>query len=221
MTATTLQAPTPDELSIPLPRHSLLRNLLGFTILFGFVGFFCTLAARNLLAFHTVNFWPLIASALWLLLVAAVLVVFLSDVGPRQLLVDFFANFSNHHFVCCTHAPDTTLVHFRYTFLGLPVDQLVVGASGITKVDWSTGQASYFARRDVGDWQVCVHFFRRAICRGRLPSLGNDDRQLYLLGVAAAHVPTDAFGRQLVDFLAAQARLHPVLLDSGNGFSFD
>src|ERR1051326_4336483 len=109
----------PTELPIPQPRRQVLGSLLFFALFGAFLAFFCMLAVKNLLAFHFITFGPFVASALWILLVTAILAGFVYDTGARQFFIDFLANFSSHHVLRFAHDDGAPLLHFTFTFCGV------------------------------------------------------------------------------------------------------
>ena len=193
-----------NSLSIPLRRGTFYtaRVVIGLAITSAFLGFFCALAAKNLLDFRGSSGLAIVASALWLLLVAVVIGVLLYADGPRQAMVNLLGQFSRKHFVALLPAGgEHQRIGFGFQIFGLKFYRLLADLGGVAMVDWSSGQGSHFARKDIGDWDVAVWVSRDSI-RGTGPrGLGRDAMIVYLVGFCHPRPVVESFGRELVEFL--------------------
>jgi len=206
------------DLPIPTPRGMAVRVGLMYAIGFGLVSAFCLLAAKNLTSFRETGWGALAASALWLLLVGfvaiTVLVVTVREIGWKQCAINRLGDFSGKHWVRVLKGEDGQMrVTFVYRIFTCDFDLLILEARGIRKVDWSTGQATHFAGRDMNDWSVVIRFDSKAIRKTRLGFI-ND---LYIVATQGPRTRVEAFGRELVEFLHL-AGLEFLEDKSGRGF---
>jgi hypothetical protein len=193
-----------DQLIIPGPRGTavLIRTLLLYALLILFMGFFCKAAIGNFIDYRHSSKVTLLCSAVWLLLAGFMLIEPIHEVGLRQLLINVLGSLSQDHFARLAepHEERKWLI-FGFRLLGKTFHFLVIETSGIKKIDWSTGQATALAGRDMNDWQVTIWFRNDSICEGRTwdISFDRDETTLYLIGPSGPRSETNIFGQQFLD----------------------
>jgi hypothetical protein len=193
-----------QSLHIPIPRGTfyLLRVVIGLAIAAAFLGFFCALAVKNLLEIRGSSILAIVASALWILLLTLVTGGMLYASGPKQAAVNFLGHFSRKHFVALVPTGGgPARIGFGFQLFGLKFYRLLADLGGIAMVDWSSGQGSHFARKDIGDWDVAVWVSRESIRGTRPPGIGHDAMVIYLAGFCHPRSIVESFGRELVEFL--------------------
>jgi hypothetical protein len=119
-------------------------------------------------------------------------------------MVDLLGHFSRKHFVALTGSGERAeRVGFGFRIFGLTFYRVVADLEGLDAVDWGSGQGSYFARKDIGDWDVAL-WVRRECLRGtRTGELGQIPVAVFLLGFCDPKEVVESFGRELVEFLRA------------------
>ena len=128
---------------IPMPKGAIIAAIL----MFSFIGFFVVLGMKNLM--HGA---AIIASGIWLFLVGAFIWLAVRYEGARKVLVSFLGCFASKHFV--ESVPRGSMpaeIRFGYRFLGQSLFYLTISVDKIEAVNWSTGQASHFAKRELDD----------------------------------------------------------------------
>ncbi len=154
---------------------------------------------KNLLDFRGSSILADVASALWILLVSVVTGGMLYANGPKQAVVNFLGHFSRKHFAALVPTGEGQgRVGFGFQLFGLKFYRLL---ADLAMVDWSSGQGSHFARKDIGDWDVAVWVSRESIRGTRPPGLGHDAMVVYLAGFCHPRSIVESFGRELVEFL--------------------
>jgi hypothetical protein len=142
------------------------------------------------------------ASAIWLSLVALVLGACLRIAGPRQFFVDFLGHFSRNKFLELIRLPGGAPgIAFAYRLLGITFYHFIAQLDGLIEVHWSKGQGSYYAQKDVNDWDVAIWFRRDALRGTRSWNLGSDPTEIHLLGLCGQRTKVEPFGLEVVDFL--------------------
>jgi hypothetical protein len=175
--------------------------MIGFTIVFALIGFFCWRAIDNLIDFHHSGILPLLASAAWLSLVALILWGCMHTAGPRQFFVDLLGHFSREKFLDLFPLRNGTPgIGFGFRLLGLTFYHFIAQLDGLIEVHWSTGQGSYFARKDINDWDVAIWLRRDSLRGTRSWNMGRDPTEVYLLGFCWSRQGIEPFGLQVVEF---------------------
>ncbi|HEX4145743.1 MAG TPA: hypothetical protein VHY91_19715 [Pirellulales bacterium] len=102
------------------------------------------------------NHVAIIASGLWLLLVAVIVRTWSRSVGGlRPFLIDSLGELAGRRFVAGTPNGDRPAeIRFGFDVLGRRFVQRALETERIESVSWSSGQATAFAGRDMKDWSV-------------------------------------------------------------------
>ena len=178
-------------------------------VVLAFVGVFVALAVDNL-AHGSTPVLGIVASVLWLALVAFVLVIGVwGEGGVRASAVTVLGTYSRRHFVEVARAGDRTVIGFGYELFGRRFYYLRVASESVLSVNMSTGQATALAGRDMNDWHVAL-WYRDPARPARTPPVRFRDDELILVGLPRAKETTAEFFRAFVAFLrAAGVELHP------------
>jgi hypothetical protein len=170
----------------------------------GFVGGFVALAVDNLADWKATPTIGLVASVLWLAIVAFAIFVTLSalaEIGVRQSIAACLGEFSRHHFVEAGRDGDRTVIDFGFTLFGIRFDYLRVTGDQILAVRMGTGQASAFAGQDMNDWSVVLWY--RDFGKPARFFQGLRIDEVYIVGPAQARAATEPWFREFVEFLRA------------------
>lgn len=144
----------------------------------------------------------LIASSLWLGLVAMMVWTTCREQGGvRKYLINWLGNLAGKRFVEFdpADAPPQSL-RFGFQLFSRCFIQKSILLNSIKKVEWSTGQATNMAGRDMNDWQVWIWFTKNnfAIGKKQRSSWKSD---LYGFGSSGCKVKTEVLGLSFVAFL--------------------
>lgn len=164
-----------------------------------FVGTFVALAVDNLAAYARVPLVGIVASVVWIALVAFVLVVAVATAGVRASVVACLGPFSKRHFADARTAGDRPLIGFGYELFGRRWYFLRVRPEQVVSVNAGTGQATALAGRDMRDWSVVLRF--RAGERPPATFEGQPIDEVYLIGPARAKEQTAELLAAVVAFL--------------------
>jgi hypothetical protein len=152
------------------------------------VAFFVALSVLNL-----VNRVAVIPSAIWLLLVAAVICAFCKVEGTGKFLRDLLGGFVPTQFVERVAAgTQLTEVRFGYQLFGRRCFYLRLPVGKIEGVNWTTGQG--------GAWHVGLWFDHDDPSKAQEGS-PKPDRDVYIVGPPGSKEEAETFGLSLVDFL--------------------
>lgn len=172
---------------------------------------FAFLAVLNL-----ANHIAIIPSVIWLLIIAWGLWSGCRDAGGvRRYLIDWLAAFAGRRFVHFQHE-DThqSRIRFGYELFGRHFYQKDIEFDRIESVEWSPGQATSMAGRDMKDWSVALWYdhgdseMSRKHHRLRKP-----DQAVYIVGPSSRKEDVASFGTEFVSFLSGVG----VLLIRGEG----
>ncbi len=179
---------------IPTPK----RVVFGATLFTAFLVFFVALGIWNL-AHGT----AIIASCLWLGLMGFILAGFLKTEGCRKVAVYVLRAFATRNFAWIhQQPPNMTEIRFGYEIFGFRHFHLIVPVDRIKSVNWHTGQASYFAKKDVGDWSVALWYDHGDPVKSQAQTnMRNPDQEVYIVGLEGPKNQVAAFGRELLSFL--------------------
>jgi hypothetical protein len=182
------------ELAVPQP----VRAVIGAFALTGFILFFVLLAVENLL-----NWAAVIPSLIWLSLVSAVLFGFCKERGISQVLTEILGAFARKQFArAIPHDGGQSEIQFGYRILGYQRLHLAIPLDKIKSVNWSTGQATHMAGRDMNDWSVALWYDHDDPARSEeKKGLRKPDQEVYIVGPTGKKENTAAFGRSFVDYL--------------------
>ncbi|MFN0125626.1 MAG: hypothetical protein ACKV19_02940 [Verrucomicrobiales bacterium] len=168
--------------------------------------FFAWLAILNL-----TNRVAVVPSVLWLAIVASIVWNGCREAGGiSRYLTDLLADFAGRHFVIHSvdlHPPSR--IRFGYELLGRRFYQLEVDIARIESVEWSPGQATSLAGRDMQDWSVVLWFDHGDPEKSKKDrTVRKPNRSLHVVGPARPQEVTAAFAMEFVHFLQnAGARL--------------
>jgi hypothetical protein len=181
------------EMSIPRARS---ENITA-CVLTIVVVFFSILAVYNLLCEQA-----LISSGLWLAFVAFQVWSSSKTKGSFQkFAIECLGDFGGKQFVEIT-PPNGVPVKIRFGFhlLGYRFVLWTVTLNKVDCVEWSPGQATGMAGRDMKDWSVCM-WFRHDDPTRRNEWSRKPDHDIYIIGPSVRKEETEAFGLSFVDFL--------------------
>ena len=152
-------------------------------------------------------FWlGLAASILWLFLVAQNLWYSCKSAGGlRRYVIDIVAGVYGKLFAEISTASPQALELGVY-LAGRRFVQQTIPLDSIETVEWSTGQATSMAGRDVNDWHVCLWFDHSDPAKStkeRRIGLRKPDQEICCIGPYGHKNKTAAFGLSVVDFLRA------------------
>lgn len=181
---------------LPVPKFK--RVVVGVGILTAFILFFVFLAIYNLR-----NRMGIIPSTIWLLLVGFVFAGFIKTNGWKKSFTDILGAFSRNEFVRTVRRENAeTDFQYGYKIFGKWFSYFTVGLKKIETVEWSTGQASHFAGRDMNDWQVVVWYDHGDSFKSQKKHmLKKPDKDLFIIGMSSAKLETAALGCSVLDLL--------------------
>lgn len=167
----------------------------------GAVLYTCLVLIISLLSIYNLLRYPFvigstIASLLWLALIVWYLTSAFMKAGVQQYLTNLYGYYACGHFIESIRQNNLPakirfgyrLFGHRFYYLSLPVDR-------IKRVEWSTGQASSLAGKDMNDWSVVIWYGHDASMeRTTVPGI-------YIVGPARRKTDTAAFGQDVIRFL--------------------
>ena len=184
------------ELSLP-PRVGAFAATLAYLLIATFV----LLAAGNLIFLPEVSIVSALASVFWLLLVGGIVITnVLEEGGVRQFVINRMGIFAAQQFIRAEPNEKEFGISIGYVLLGRSFSYLRLPVTAITSVQWSTGQATALAGRDMQDWSVAIWYNHHQGPR-RKPFPGVRNEEVYLIGPTGEKEQVEAFGLQLVAFL--------------------
>lgn len=160
---------------------------------------FAFLALLNL-----ANRVAIIPSVIWLLFVAWILWSGCREAGAvRRYLTDWLSAFAGRRFVLFPHeAPHQANIRFGYELFGRKFFQKDIEIERIESVEWSPGQATSMAGRDMKDWSVAVWFDHGNPEKSKKHHmLSKPDQDVYIVGPARRKEDTAILGMNFVSFL--------------------
>lgn len=134
------------------PRSGPIVVAVGTTIIVIFV----FLAVRNLL-----NGIAMIASSLWLLLIAFAVMNEIRDSGWRGYCVAVAGAFSRQQVLAVRTSGDSSTLEVGFRLFGFNIVERRIPAQELAGICWNTGQGSDLAGRDVDDWHVVLWYWSR------------------------------------------------------------
>ena len=192
------------ELRIPRSFREHMGHVVGACFLALIVVFFSTLAVSHLRNFASTSVFVLVAAALWLLLVALGVGTSLVETGGIGAFVTVILGaFSRNQFVdVIAQASGRRILRHGFRLLGLlPLYYRTVPLDRITHLEWSAGQATSLAGRDMNDWNVTIWYKPEPPVKVRYPGGCRPEEDLFIVGLCGAKNSTAAFGRDFVEFL--------------------
>jgi len=184
------------ELQVPKFR----RVVMGAVLLMVFILSFVLLAVYNLRSWTAI-----IPSTLWLLLVGFVVGGFIKTDGWKKFATDILGAFAWREFIRTIRREDGS-VDFQYGFwmFGQRFAHFTVVLGNLETVEWSSGQSSHRAGRDMNDWNVVVwydHDDRAKSQKARSYTSRQPDQDLYIIGMSGPKAETAELGRAVLDLL--------------------
>ena len=183
------------ELAIPKSQGEAVFQFVMMSV----VAFFVLVALFNLSRGE-----GLVVSLLWLALVTAALWTAGKEAGGwRRFLVNRLGDLLGRRFVE-SGPPEATEIRFGFQLAGRRFVQHRIALHKIKAVEWTTGQATHMAGRDMKDWTVWLWFDdddparveRKRKWLGR-----NAEQDLHGIGPSGRKDRTEALGLTVVDFL--------------------
>jgi uncharacterized membrane protein YhaH (DUF805 family) len=160
-------------------------------------------AVFNLLSLRAMPLSDLAPSIIWLLLVFLLVGnACRKHGGVRRFTINWIGQFALQHMAEITW-PDQgpAVLCCGYDLFQRRFYYFRVRCDGIRSVDWSTGQATSLAGRDMNDWQVALWFDREFV----ILHLDHYDCNVFIVGLARRRQETETFGHLFIDFLRKAA----------------
>jgi hypothetical protein len=158
------------------------------------------LATVNLFLWRSIPVFSLVASILWLVFVAFMIRSAIRNAGSiRQFVIEAVSVLARKQFVVAVNRPQGLAICFCYEFCGRRYHVVEIPAESIESLDWSQGQASSLAGRDMDDWQVYLWYHPRDRRHPLFPGMRTADP--HVVGPPRAREFTDRFGHEFRLFL--------------------
>jgi hypothetical protein len=166
------------------------------------VGFFVAAAVFDLVNVRSMPLLAILASIAWLSLVMLILTASAQRAGGmRQYVVNRLGDFSKKQFVKADNSGSgPAILFFGYDMLGRELYYFKLDTRSVVSVEWSTGQATAQAGRDMNDWHVAL-WYRHPDGPPHPPYPGLRDERVYIVGPSGRRQTIEAFGRSFVAFL--------------------
>lgn len=180
---------------MPIPRS---RGETFVSIVFTFiVVFFTVLGVYNLL-----NQTALIPTCIWLALVFFITRDSIANRGGiRKSLVDWLGSVAGRQFVEIPAQDDRPReMCFGFQLFGRRFIQRRIELAKVESVEWTPGQATSMAGRDMDDWLVGL-WFDHVDPAGKIEGSRKPDQDLHTVGRSGKKKDTEEFGISFVDFL--------------------
>lgn len=191
-----------STMELPVPKH--VRSVVGSAVFHAFVGSSILLAFYNLFHLEAV-----VASLCWLLFVGLMFFDSCRRKGIRQVAAGILGSFARREFVWATNEAGFGEIQFGYRVFGRRFFCRKIATDKIEEVNWSTGQATSVAGRDMNDWHVTVWYDHGDPAKSeRRLKYRKPNQEPYSVGPDGRKEDIVAFGHALGDFLCeAGARL--------------
>jgi hypothetical protein len=191
---------TPNQ-EMTIPRSG--ADITFHFVFGGIIVLFVVIALVNLY-----NRVALVASCIWLAFVTLIVWTKSKEEGGfRGFLTSWLGELGGRRFVeSASHEVHQTEVRFGYEMLGHRFIQQRFAIGKIESIEWTTGQATAMAGRDMNDWHVCLWFDHddpaenESQSSGKLRKLG---QKVYLVGPSTEKKLAEALGISVVAFLRA------------------
>lgn len=183
------------ELVVPQPRSGPIVATVGTAIIVVFV----SLALRNLL--HGIAMIP---SALWLLLIAFVVMNGIRESGWRGFWIAAAGAFSRQQVLAVSTSGDSSTLEVGFRLFGFNIVERRVPVQDLAGICWNTGQASELARRDADDWSVFLWYWHRDPAKEatqRKFRMRRPGQAPIVIGPPRAKSVTEALGWEVIGFL--------------------
>lgn len=189
-----------QELPVPKSIRAVIGSFVGAMFLSVFILFSVLLAIYNLCTWTAV-----IPSTIWLLLVGFVLGSFIKTDGWKKFATDILGGFAREEFIRTIHlGSNEPCLQYGFKMFGQRFPYFTVVVKKIESVEWSTGQASHFAGKDMDDWSVLVwydHCDPAKSQRARSYNSRKPDQDLYGIVMSGKKETTAVLGHALIDLL--------------------
>ena len=156
------------------------------------------LAISNLVRIGWMPCYAIVASTVWLTLMALLLYGAIdNDGGVLLFLINRLGVFSRSHFVEADFTgghPEA--VRFGYKLCDHRFYYRRIECQSVSSVEWCAGQATAMAGQDMNDWHVIVWYHHP---RPRFSILGHRGEELHVVGMSG---PKDAIERLGLEFVA-------------------
>lgn len=190
----------------PIVRMELPRpegNVAGVVALV-VISFFVVVAIFNLANYRNFPTSASVLSVVFLVPISVGLCLMTSDVftqGLRHFSVERMAPFSPSHFVeVLQRTGDEQVVRFGFILFDRQFIQLQITESEIASVEWSSGQATALAGRDLDDWTATVWYHQKGSKRWITANCYSDEAS-HRIGVPAPCGTAAANANELVTYL--------------------
>jgi hypothetical protein len=183
---------------LPVPTR---RDAFAATLGYLFVLIFVLVATGNMFYLRHIPILATLASVAWLFFVFMVVVTNVREEGGvRQYVINRMGIYAGHQFVRAEPNEDAISISIGYLLFGQTLNYLRIPACAITSIQWSSGQGTAMAGRDMNDWSVAIWYHHPNGPR-RKPFPGVRDEENFLIGPSGPKEEVEAFGKQLVAFL--------------------
>jgi hypothetical protein len=163
---------------LPVPTRG---DAFAATLGYLFVLIFVLVAAGNLVYLRRIPIVTTLASFAWLFLV-------------------FWVVLTGHQFIRAEPFENAISISIGYLLFGQPLNYLKIPTSAISSIQWSSGQGTAMAGRDMNDWSIAI-WYNHPNGPRRKPFPGVRDEELFLIGPSGQKEKVEAFGKQIVAFL--------------------
>jgi hypothetical protein len=183
---------------LPVPTRG---DAFAATLGYLFVLIFVLVAAGNLVYLRRIPIVTTLASFAWLFLVFwVVLTNVREEGGVRQYLINRMGIYAGHQFIRAEPFENAISISIGYLLFGQPLNYLKIPTSAISSIQWSSGQGTAMAGRDMNDWSIAI-WYNHPNGPRRKPFPGVRDEELFLIGPSGQKEKVEAFGKQIVAFL--------------------
>lgn len=156
--------------------------------------------------FNLANSVGIIISVIWLLIVGWILGNECREAGGlRRYLIAWLAAFAGRRFALfASDDAHQASIRFGYEIFGHRFYQNDVEIKRIESVEWSSGQATSMAGRDMEDWSVALWYDHCNPERSKQRHmLRKPEQDLYIVGPSRRKEDTVPFGMEFVSFLSS------------------
>jgi len=180
------------EMTIPRSR----RDVIFYSVTYTIVVFFVFVAVFDLL-----NSLALITPCIWLAYVAMIVRSGCrSEGGLRKFLINRFGDVAGRQFADVSVPRE---IRFGYELFGKRFIQRRIALDKIESVEWSPGQATSMAGRDMKDWLIClwVDHDDPIESQKRQRWARKPDQDVYIVGPSRRKEDTGALGLSFIAFI--------------------
>jgi hypothetical protein len=185
-------------MSVPKTKRAAIGAMVGIVMLTAFI------VLSVLLAIYNLSDWTaIIPSTIWLLLVGFMLGGFIKTDGCKKITTDILGASSWNEFVRTVRWENgNSELQYGFQIFGRRFSYFTVAVEKIETVNWSTGQASSMAGRDMNDWHVVVWYDHNDPAKSQKDDmLKKPDQDLCIIGMSGTKAETSALGHSVLDLL--------------------